>query len=99
MRDKRVFRSFTMVTQISISMMVPIFLCIFIGYKLDEKFESSYWFLIFMLLGFITAFRNVYHLTKGFYAKEKAKEDAKMNYFANLRQNKEEQEDGKKNSR
>lgn len=94
MRDKRVFKSFTMVTQISLSMMVPIFLCIFLGYTLDQKFNTNYWFLIFMGLGFITSFRNVYYLTKAFYAKDKEKEDAEMNYFANLRQNNGEQTKG-----
>lgn len=91
MKDKRVLRAITMVTQVSISMMVPIFLCIFIGYQLDQKFQTSYWFLIFMVLGFLTSFRNVYYLTKSFYEKDKAREDAQMNYFANLRQNNEEQ--------
>ena len=90
MKDKRVFKALTMISQVSISMMVPIFLCIFIGYQLDQKFQTSFWFLIFMALGFFTSIRNVYVLTKSFYAKDKAREDAEMNYFANLRQNNEE---------
>lgn len=91
MKDKRVFKAITMVTQVSISMMVPIFLCIFIGYKIDQKLGTSFWFLIFMVLGFLTAIRNVYYLTKSFYAKDKAREDAEMHYFEKLRQNNEEQ--------
>ena len=91
MKDKRVLKAITMVTQVSISMIVPIFLCIFVGYQLDKRFQTSYWFLIFMVLGFLTSFRNVYYLTKSFYEKDKAREDAQMNYFANLRQNNQEQ--------
>lgn len=44
-----------------------------------------------MFLGFLTSFRNVYYLTKSFYEKDKAREDKQMYYFANLRQNNEEQ--------
>lgn len=87
MRDKRVIKAITMITQIGISMMVPIFLCIFIGYELDRKFHTNAWFLIWLVLGIITSFRNVYYLTKSFYAKDKAREDEEMNYFQNLRQN------------
>ena len=92
MKEKRrVFRAIGMITQVGLSMMVPIFLCVFVGCKLDQKLGTQYWFLIFMVLGFITSIRNVYYLTKNFYAKDKAREDAEMNYFAELRQNNEEQ--------
>lgn len=95
MKDKHVFKAITMVTQVSISMMAPIFLCVFIGYQLDKKFSTGYWFLIFMVLGFLSSIRNVYYLTKSFYAKDKAREDAQMNYFENLRQNNQEYKTGK----
>ena len=87
---RRLFRAIGMVTQIGISMMVPVFLCIYVGYKLDEHFHTTHWFLICMIIGFITSFRNVYYLTKDFYAKDKAREDEQMNYFENLRQNNQE---------
>lgn len=99
MRDNRILKAITMISQISISMMVPIFLCVFIGYQLDKKFQTGYWVLIFMILGFLTSIRNVYYLTKSFYEKDKAREDAEMNYFANLRQNNEELTMGKKHPR
>lgn len=87
---RKILKAIAMITQIGISMMVPIFLCIFVGYKIDQQFKTQIWFLVFLILGFITAFRNVYNLTKGFYMKEKEKEDAQMNYFADLRQNNQE---------
>lgn len=89
MREKRVFRAITMITQVSISMMVPIFLCVYFGIWLDQKFHTSFWFLIFMVLGFLSAIRNVYYLTKSFYEKDKKREDEEMNYFSNLRKNRE----------
>ena len=85
MKNKHIFKAITMVSQISISMMVPIFLCIFIGHQLDKRFETGYWFLIFMILGFLASIRNVYYLTKGFYAKDKEREDAEMKYFEDLK--------------
>ena len=91
MKERRkIFKAIAMLSQIGISMMTPIFLCIFIGYQIDKRFGTSVWFLIFMVLGFITSFRNVYYLTKSFYATDKLKEDEEMNYFKNLRQNNQE---------
>lgn len=91
MKEKRkIFKAIAMISQIGISMMTPIFLCTFIGYQMDKSFSTSYWFLILMVLGFITAFRNVYYLTKSFYVHDKLREDKEMNYFQNLRQNNQE---------
>ncbi len=36
---KSVFRSLAMVTQLGLSVVTPIFLCIFIGYQIDSHFE------------------------------------------------------------
>lgn len=85
MKDKRIFKAITMISQVSISMMVPIFLCIYIGYQLDKKFSTNHWFLIFMVLGILASVRNVYYLTKGFYAKQKEQEDAELRYFEDLK--------------
>lgn len=97
MKNKRVFRAISMVTQVSISMMVPIFLCVYFGLWLDKKFQTNYWFLILMILGFLAAIRNVYYLTKSFYEKDKEREDANMRYYENMREsyNKKNQKSGK----
>ncbi len=75
-----------MITQIGITMLVPIFLCIFIGYQLDHYFQTGGWFFVFLILGILSAFRNVYVLTKQFYAKDKAREDAELKYLKGLKQ-------------
>ena len=83
MRKKsKVVRSLMMVSQIGISMLVPIFLCLFFGVKLNEWFSSIYFVPIFLFLGMGAAFRNVYYLTKGFYAKDKKEENEKLAYIA-----------------
>lgn len=94
----KVFRAFVMLLQIGISMMVPVFLCVFVGKWLDEKFGTGYFFILFLVLGFLSAFRNVYQLTRSFYAKDKAKEDAELAYLEGLKQEgrrREEEREGK----
>ena len=92
----KIFKTFTMLSQIGISMMVPVFLCVWVGSFLDEKFGTSFLFPVFLILGFLSAIRNVYILTRTFYAGDKAKEDAELAYIENLkkegRQKAEEQE-------
>ena len=75
-----------MITQVGLTMLVPIFLCIFIGYQLDHYFQTEFWLLIFLILGIMAAFRNVYVLTKQFYAKDKAREDTELRYLQGLKE-------------
>ena len=82
----KLFKTFTMLSQIGISMMVPVFLCVWLGSFLDEKFGTSFLFPIFLILGFLSAIRNVYILTRTFYVKDKAREDAELAYIENLKQ-------------
>ncbi len=84
-KRSKVIRSFMMVSQIGISMLVPIFLCLFFGVKLNEWFSSIYFVPIFLFLGMGAAVRNVYYLTKGFYAKDKKEENEKLAYIENLK--------------
>lgn len=86
---KAVWKALAMITQIGISMMVPIFLCLFLGIKLDQWFNTNWVVLIFLILGIAAAFRNVYHMTRTFYAKDKTKEEAELNYYEDLRKERE----------
>lgn len=60
---KEVFRSLTLVTQLGISVMVPVFLCIFVGVMVDKYFHTSttVWLLF---LGILAGGRNAYILAK-----------------------------------
>ena len=78
-------RSFMMISQISISMLVPIFLCVFLGIKLNEWLDAKWYVPLFLFLGMGAAVRNVYHLTKSFYAKDKKREDDELAYIENLK--------------
>ena len=81
----QVARTFMMVSQIGISMLVPIFLCLFLGIKLNEWLDAKLFVPVFLFLGMGAAVRNVYHITKTFYAKDKKREDEELAYIENLK--------------
>lgn len=53
-------RMLTLISQFGINMLVPIFLCFFIGYYLDKKLGTSYLMIIFFFIGALAGFRNIY---------------------------------------
>ena len=81
----RIAKSLLMISQISISMLVPIFLCLFFGIKLNEWFGTKLFVPVFLFLGMGAAIRNVYYITKSFYAKDKKREDDELAYIENLK--------------
>jgi len=62
------FKILTFVTQFAISMLVPIFMCSFAGYYIDNYFGTQIWFVIFFFVGAIAGGRNVYLLAKKTYS-------------------------------
>nr|WP_295678276.1 AtpZ/AtpI family protein [uncultured Lachnoclostridium sp.] len=84
-----VVKGILMVSQIGISMLVPIFLCVFVGRKLDDWLGTSYITLIGLVLGIMAAFRNIYIMTKSFYAKDKAREDAELSRLDEMKKERE----------
>ncbi|RKI41811.1 AtpZ/AtpI family protein [bacterium D16-51] len=86
MKDKKVLRSFVMISQIGISMMVPVFLCGAIGYWLNNWLHQELLFLFMLFLGIGAAFRNLYLLTRSFYAGDLKKEREKAEYMRNLKE-------------
>lgn len=62
-RSKNSYRNLTLITQLGISVIVPIFLCLFIGIWLDNRFST--WFTIpLLILGFLAGGRNAYVMAK-----------------------------------
>ncbi|MCR5792683.1 MAG: AtpZ/AtpI family protein [Lachnospiraceae bacterium] len=74
-----------MITQIGISMLVPVFLCAFLGLWLNKIFSVDYLFIIFVILGVLAAFRSVYQLTRQFYQKDLDREIEEQRYFDELK--------------
>lgn len=66
---KSVYQSLTMITQFGINMLVPIFLCSFIGMYLDRKLGTSFIMILLFFVGALAGFRNVYVFAKNIYTK------------------------------
>lgn len=86
MKDKKVLRSLTMISQIGISMMVPIFLCGVLGRWLTRLTENELCFVGLLLIGIGAAFRNFYIVTKSFYAKDMQEEHERMQHLEELKE-------------
>jgi F0F1-type ATP synthase assembly protein I len=68
--SKNVYQSMVMITQFGINMLVPIFLCSFIGIFLDRKFGTSFLMVLFFFIGALAGFRNVYLFARKIYTQE-----------------------------
>lgn len=60
---KQVFRSLAMVTQLGLSVMTPIFLCIFAGYYVDTHLGTKT-MIFFLLIGVLAGGRCGYQMAK-----------------------------------
>lgn len=85
MKKRGWIKSLMMISQIGLTMMTPIFLCVVLGILLNHWLNTVYYVPIFLFLGIAAAFRNVYLLTKNFYAKDKKKEDEELEYVEALK--------------
>ncbi len=87
-KNRKVFKSFVMVTQIGISMMVPIFLCAALGVWLNRITGADACFLVAIFIGIGAAFRNMYVLTKSFYSKDMKEEHDRLEYIRKIKEQK-----------
>ena len=67
---KNVYHALTMITQFGINMLVPIFLCSFIGIYIDRKCGTSFWMVLLFFVGYfvtmaVTANVVVQYVTAG----------------------------------
>jgi len=77
-----IMKALAMLTQIGISMMVPILLCVWIGKYLDGVFDSGVLFLvIFVFLGVGSSFRTLYMMTVYKYKKKVDEEQAQIDRY------------------
>lgn len=61
--NKSVYTTLALISQLGISMIVPVFLCTFIGVKLDERFGWSTTIPL-IIVGVLAGGRNVYVLVR-----------------------------------
>lgn len=72
--NKNIARNLTYISQFAINMLVPIFLCSFIGLYIDKNFQTSYWFIILFFVGAVAGARNIYILAKKSYEEKEDKQ-------------------------
>ena len=60
---KSVYTTLAMISQVGISMVVPILLCTYAGVWLEEKFDSP-WTVIMIVVGVLAGVRNVIAMVK-----------------------------------
>lgn len=72
--DKEIMRNLAMITQVGISMLAPVILCVFIGHWLDQKFGWST-VIPLLILGILAGGRNTYLLLKQLTEEEGKKKD------------------------
>ena len=60
---KSVYTTLAMISQVGISMVVPILLCTYAGVWLEERYDFPFT-IIMILLGVVTGIRNVFAMIK-----------------------------------
>lgn len=73
--NREVFRSFSMIMQFGINMLVPIFACTLFGAWLGEKVNISWLAVPFFALGALAGMRNVFLFARRIYDPKKKDED------------------------
>lgn len=74
-KDHNVFKALALVSQLGIGMLVPVFLGLFLGCWLDGVFGTGFLTIIFLILGVLAAYRNLYYYTRPLIKGEKEKEN------------------------
>ena len=72
---KSVFRSLAMVTQLGISVLAPIFLCIFIGYQVDSRYGMKI-LVPLLILGVLAGGKSAWHLAMKTLEQERKEDEA-----------------------
>ena len=72
--NRSVAKSLTMISQVGISMLVPIFLCCMLGLFLEDKLGWPA-FIPMFILGALAGMRNVYVLISAVYEEDEKKKN------------------------
>ena len=82
MNDKKtnhdVFKALALITQLGIGMIVPIVLCFFVGRWLDDLMDTGFFIIIFLVLGILAAYRNLFVYTRPLLKGTKEREQEKF---------------------
>ena len=65
--NRSVFQALTMIGQFGINMIVPIFICAFLGNLLDRKLGTDFFMILLFFIGAIAGGYNVYRFARQVY--------------------------------
>ena len=74
-KDHNVFKALALISQLGIGMLVPVFIGLFLGRWLDHFFKTEWLTIVFLIVGVLAAYRNLYCYTRPLIKGEKEKED------------------------
>ena len=62
--NNTVYQTFSFIGQFGINMLVPIFLCSFVGIYLDKRLNTDFLVIVLFFVGAISGGYNVYRMSK-----------------------------------
>ncbi|NBJ93709.1 AtpZ/AtpI family protein [bacterium 1xD42-62] len=68
--NRKVYQALTMIGQFGINMLVPVFLCSFLGIFLDGKLGTNFFVIVFFFVGAVAGGYNVYRFARGIFASD-----------------------------
>lgn len=68
--NRSVYQALTMIGQFGINMLVPVFICSFLGMFLDEKLGTDFLVIILFFVGAVAGGYNVYRFSKQIFSRE-----------------------------
>lgn len=68
--NRNVYQALTMITQFGINMLVPVFVCSFLGMFLDKKLGTNFLVVILFFVGAVAGGYNVYRFSRQIYLRE-----------------------------
>ncbi len=77
-KNHNVVKALTMVTQFGLNMLVPIFLCTFLGIALDRALSTSFLVIILFFIGALAGFTNIFRMARKIYSKS---DQEHINYY------------------
>lgn len=80
-----VAKALVMFVQITITLLAPMLICGWLGLWLNEKLHTDICFLVLLFVGIAAGFRNFYHITRQFYAKDLKQEQEELDYISQLK--------------
>lgn len=65
--NRKVYQALTMIGQFGINMLVPVFICSFLGMFLDKKLGTNFLVVVLFFVGAVAGGYNVYRFARGIF--------------------------------